>query len=316
MFAQGQILLPTDFSHYALHAMNYAMAFAKHFDAKLHFAHVIDSALFHIGGSQGVWLTETDAERVYISMVDHAENRLEALVQEAEDAGISAERHVVRGNPPHALGELAKDLRCRLVIMATHGRSGVEHFVFGSVAEKVIRESSIPVLCIKHPEHEFVKGIDNKLELKRILFPTDFSQLSAEGLPFAVDLARSFGATLTIVYANELSVMLPEYLPEMAMSTTLDIATGAQRSLDEMKASITDVPVETILRTGVHHREIIAAAEETGADLIVLPTHGRSGMNHALFGSVAERVVRSAKCPVLTIRPKAFKEVTGEKPAA
>lgn len=311
MFANGHILLPTDFSHYALHAMNYALAFARRFDAKLHIVHVIDSALFSIGGSQGVWLTEADAERVYENMVKHAESRLDALVQQADDVNVAAERHVVRGNPPHALGETAKDLGCGLVIIATHGRTGIEHFVFGSVAEKVIRESPIPVLCVKHPEHEFVKGLDNRLELKRILFPTDFSQLSAEGLPYAADMARVFGAKLTLVYVNELAVMLPEYLPEMAMATTLDIASGAQRTLEEMAKGVEGVEVDVMLRTGVHHAEIIAASKEIDADMIVLPTHGRSGLSHAFFGSVAERVVRNAKCPVLTVRPAAFAEAGG-----
>jgi len=142
-----------------------------------------------------------------------------------------------------------------------------------------------------------------RLKLSKIMVPTDFSEASKQSLPYAEAFAKKFGAALTLVYvapaqvAAELSrvgIVLEEKLAQEK----------ARESLEQFRAKelSRSLPVETQLRTGSPYVEINKAAEDLSADLIIISTHGRTGLKHLLLGSTAERVVRHATCPVLTIR--------------
>lgn len=304
MFADSNILLPTDFSPYALHAMKYAVAIAKQYGGTVHVAHVLDTSVEVRPPGHGLWLTKSEAEALLASMREHAESRLANVVERAAEAGVATAQHIVAGLPGPEILKLARDQRCTMIVVATHGRSGFDHMVFGSVAEKVVRQSPVPVLCIKHPEHEFVNENDLSLDLKRILFPTDFSAFSQRALPFALSLCREFGASLVLFHASEVPVLLPEFMPDSAMSLAPEMEAGAKKTLDRIRAGIEGIDVETYTVTGVPYREICHHVDASHVDLVVMPTHGRSGLSHMLFGSVAEKVVRLARCPVFTIRPE------------
>ncbi|HEY6562505.1 MAG TPA: universal stress protein [Polyangiaceae bacterium] len=139
--------------------------------------------------------------------------------------------------------------------------------------------------------------------LKKILVPTDFSEHSSRALRFAADLARKYDAALTLLHVNDLVVTLAPYppLPPKILDTAM---TEARALLERAKgeASSLGVPqVETNLIDGRPFHEIVRFAEQGDYDLIVMGTHGRSGFNRVLLGSVAERVVRGAGRPVLTV---------------
>lgn len=306
MFRDGRILFPTDFSHYALYALKYALAVAKKYNGCLHVAHVLDISLFSHGTGHGLALTKADLDKVEESMVEHGQSRLEHVCRIAEDAGVKAECHMARGKPAPEIVKLVSSLDCGLVVIATHGRTGFDHVVFGSVAEKVVRSSPVPVLSVKHPEHEFVRetehGVD--FDLKRILFPTDFSELSERALPYATSLCREFGASLVLLHANEIPVALPEFMPDTTVTVAPELEDSVKEALERMKAEVKGIPVESVARTGIAYREIEDVVRNNHIDLVVIPTHGRSGIGHALFGSVTEKVVRLARCPVLTVRPE------------
>ena len=308
-FTPTNILIPTDFSPYSAHAMNYALSLAKRYGATLHIGHVVDTASFATKGGESAWLTRDQVVQIVDSIEAHADSRLDTLVDQAEAEGIRVVKHTKRGHPAFDIGELAEELSCDLVVIATHGRSGLEHFIIGSTTERVVRHSHIPVLTVKHPEHEFVEGEKRAMHLDRVLFPLDFSPFSEEALPYAVSLCRSFGAKLVLLYVNELSVMLPEYLPEMALTHTIDMTEKAEESLARLAGTIKDVVVETKVISGSPAHEIINAVESLHTDLIVIPTHGRTGLAHVFFGSVSEKVLRLAKCPVLTVRPELHKKL-------
>lgn len=146
------------------------------------------------------------------------------------------------------------------------------------------------------------------LSVKRILVPTDFSDPSARALDLAIEFARRFEAELVLFHAHE----MPAYIfPDGVMPVTPEILQDLQRSvLTELERLATrvravGVPVSVRSAIGVHDLEICRAASDTDADMIIMGTHGRTGLRHALLGSVAEKVVRRAPCPVLTIRPEA-----------
>ena len=145
------------------------------------------------------------------------------------------------------------------------------------------------------------------LGIKAILVPIDFSVHSKKALKYAVPLAAQSGASLRLIYVVEPTVypadlgfgqvVLPGVEDELRQK-------GAEELTELIETEIGGkVPASSTVRTGTPSKEILAEAEEAGVDLIVVATHGHSGVEHVLFGSTAERIVRKAHCPVLSIRP-------------
>ena len=146
------------------------------------------------------------------------------------------------------------------------------------------------------------------ISLKRILAPTDFSDYSKSGVDYACSLAEQFDAELHLLYVlQDMVAMVPE--PGMAFPPPGDyleeLKESAENALQELLGpdSAADLSVVRTTRHGPPFLEIIRYAKEKDIDLIVMGTHGRSGLAHVVLGSVAEKVVRKAPCPVLTVRP-------------
>jgi nucleotide-binding universal stress UspA family protein len=145
---------------------------------------------------------------------------------------------------------------------------------------------------------------------QRILVPTDFSETSLYALDYAIDLAKKLGATVTVMHAFE----LPIYgFPDGALIASAEVASrilnGSTQALADTIAERKNsgVKLETALRQGPADEEIVTLARLSHADLVVMGTHGRRGLARALLGSVAEKVVRTAQCPVLTVHGPALK---------
>jgi nucleotide-binding universal stress UspA family protein len=144
------------------------------------------------------------------------------------------------------------------------------------------------------------------MEIRHILVPTDFSDSSKRALDDAVGLARTFGAKLTLLHIVELpSYVTDGHIPvHVSMALRDDLQASAQRELAQLPAAGSMAPVEIVRRVvvGVPHQQILETAAAERVDWIVMATQGRTGLSHLVLGSVAERVVRTAPCPVLTIR--------------
>ena len=142
--------------------------------------------------------------------------------------------------------------------------------------------------------------------IKTILFPTDFSQGARAAMDHAVSLARDYNAKLVLLYVIQDISIAEWYIPSSLSVTDLveDMQKSAWKEMDKWgaEASAKVKEVEKMVERGVPFVEIIKTAKEKGADLIVIGTHGRTGIDHMLFGSTAEKVVRKAPCPVLTVR--------------
>jgi nucleotide-binding universal stress UspA family protein len=318
MFTKCAVLIPTDFSHYALYAMNYAIAMARAAGGKVHVVHVLDPSLFSMGGGHGMWLTKSDQDRLAESMREHAHQRLQHLAGTVRDAGVDAEYHIGRGIPAHEIISLAQSLDCGTIVMATHGRTGFDHLVFGSVAEHVVRDSPVPVLTIKHPEHECIDAADPSLRVERVLYPYDFTPYAEAGLSEAVTWCRELGAELVLLHAGEVPVTLPEFMPDAAAAMSADLERRARDGLALVRRGISGIEVTTRVALGVAYREVCRVATEENVDLLVMPTHTRQGLSDALHRSTAEKVVRLAPCPVLSLRVAAPVEVAASaaQPAA
>jgi nucleotide-binding universal stress UspA family protein len=144
--------------------------------------------------------------------------------------------------------------------------------------------------------------------LERILIPVDFSEVSLQALDYAVELGKPFGAQLLVLYVVEpiyYATPADLYGPSVNLGMLVDEQQQAARAqLTELQTQLynRDVKAETLVDSGVPYQKIVQTAEQRKADLIVMATHGRTGFSHLLLGSVTERVVRAAKCPVLTVR--------------
>jgi nucleotide-binding universal stress UspA family protein len=147
------------------------------------------------------------------------------------------------------------------------------------------------------------------IKIKKILYPTDFSEPSKVALEYAAELARQFGAELEILHVMfDETQVVSFYLPQVTMqSLSTDIETGSAKQLDDFiqsQPALKGVNYTTKLIKGTPFIEITKHAKDTAADMIVIGTHGRTGLDHVLFGSTAEKVVRKAPCPVFTVRPE------------
>jgi nucleotide-binding universal stress UspA family protein len=140
--------------------------------------------------------------------------------------------------------------------------------------------------------------------IKRILVPHDFSPTADNALTFAIDLAARIGAGVTVMHAYEYPMLTYPEGPALTADLILEIEKAARSALEGVvsRARRPGVAMDSSLRQGPPWAEILASAKDGHADLIVIGTHGRRGLSRALLGSVAEKVVRTAPCPVLTLR--------------
>ncbi len=144
------------------------------------------------------------------------------------------------------------------------------------------------------------------MEIKSILFPTDFSEGSAEALKYAVEFANRYGARLYVLHViYDIAKASGWYVPHISMDAIYkDIQEGAKKELDNFGVNELGglKNIERIVQTGVPYQEIMSCAVKNKIDMIIIGTHGRTGIDRILFGSTAAQVVRNAPCPVLTVR--------------
>jgi nucleotide-binding universal stress UspA family protein len=158
-------------------------------------------------------------------------------------------------------------------------------------------------LSVQHPEHKILEEGGSGLWIRKILCPVDFSEFSHAALPAAEDLAREFGAEVTLLHVVDARYDYPEWTELAITNNSEHLLQAAKENLANSAQEISGATVDVAVCLGIPHKEINQYASENDIDLIVLPTHGRKGVMHALLGSVAERVVRTSPCPVLTVRP-------------
>ena len=153
MIKLKKILYPTDFSDSSLEALPYALSFARDYKAKLVLMHVVNEAIF----SEGLSLARAIApEALGQEMADEADRRLKMLIPADQRAGLDVEMVILHGMPFLEVIRYAKANDVDLIVIGTHGRSGMDHIIFGSTAEKVVRKAPCPVLSVKPAQREFV----------------------------------------------------------------------------------------------------------------------------------------------------------------
>lgn len=158
------------------------------------------------------------------------------------------------------------------------------------------------------PSNEELRSVLPAFKLKKILVPVDFSECTKESLLYAVPFAKQFDARLTLLHVMEPTYLAPSETSALPITETVEAATKRLKQLRDRCAGT--VQCQTLVRLGYCEHEIIKVAQEEGSDLIILSTHGRTGLARLVMGSTAERVVRRAGCPLLIVRPNEHEFVT------
>jgi nucleotide-binding universal stress UspA family protein len=286
-----RILCPIDFSAGSQHAMAVAVRLATEADAELVLAHAwyVAAPAFPMDYAFSPQLVQ--------QLSDDAQRGLDAAVQEATALGAKrVTSRLLSGVAWSAIEEVLGDPTFDLVVIGTHGRTGLSRILLGSVAEKIVRHAPCSVLAV-HPGGEV-------RPFTHALCPIDFSAEARQALAAAAGLVRAGGAGITLLHVLEAPVSYSGELQEPELLRDLDtrVAEHLETWAAELRGKAT-VPVTARCRIGWAGAEILAALEsDTTVDLVVMGSHGRTGIKRALLGSVAEKVVRHARCPVLVAR--------------
>lgn len=285
----NRILVPTDFSDTAQHAEAQAVALARRHGAELQLFHAIEP----------YWeppphLTET--VRDYLETLElQADTTLASKVDTLRAGGVNASYATARHLPPiDAIVNGVETFAPDMVVIGTHGRRGFQHFVLGSVAEKLLRTVAVTVLSLNLDAP--LVGADRSYA--RVLVPIDFSDYSRRALDLAFELLADDGVlhVVHVVHAPVYPAFYPVggALAPIAPPTTALVDEHLTRWLGARDAA-RDV------RVGDPFHQILEARTETDAELIVMGTRGLTGLEHAMLGSVSERVVRQSPVAVLTV---------------
>jgi nucleotide-binding universal stress UspA family protein len=308
MIQISRILCPIDLSEPSHHALEHAVALARWYGAAitaLHvFARVPVAAYAPGGGSPGAAFGEAERRR---TLTD-----LEAFIDRQGDERVRIALSTRDGYPAAEILAEARGVQADLLVLGTHGRSGVERLLLGSVTEKVLRGADCPVLTV--PPRSMTSS-PIPVTYKRILCAVDFSESSMQALRYATSIAQEADATLTAVHVMEYGLQeWPELYETFMSNDRLDVKEFRSRaeasSRERLELAIPDAArtyctVETVLAEGKPYREILRLAAERGAGLIVMGVTGRSPADLTVFGSTTQNVVRAAACPVLTLRGQA-----------
>lgn len=299
-----QILCPVDFSEFSRHAFDRAVGVARCYDATIAILHVlpVPSAVPAIPyGPEGpgpFGFQTVDRERALAEIP-----RFLAL---ESGIGPAIDYHVLESPSEHKeILVQARRLAADLIVMGTHGRSGFDRLVLGSVAEKVLRTSEVPVLTVPSHVPDLVPlGRD---PFKRILLATDFSAGSEAALRYAASLAQHAAAPLTIVHVVEPLPVGHDPMVGMFFDTGAYHAQLIEEAKTTLRTAIPDwvrlgCDTEDVVVNGKAYVELLRIAAERQSDLIVLSVHGRNALDRLVFGSTTEHIVRRATCPVLTVR--------------
>jgi nucleotide-binding universal stress UspA family protein len=289
-FELQKILVPVDFSGPSELALKYATAFAARFGGKIALLHVIE-----FGRLVGE-LSELDTGLTAIPR--RVEERLAMLASRSGEPALFDKVAVRTGRPFHEIGAAASELGCDLIVISTHGYTGLDYVLLGGTAERVIRHAQCPVLVVRKEDWRAP-------EPQKILVPVDFSPASLDGLRYALGLARPFGANVTALHVVELLGPMAR-LEVDVHAHERKLREAAKFRLEELHLEV-DEPAsafETVFREGTSYHEIVGMAQRGGFDLIIMASLGRSGLADVFLGSTAERVVRHAPCPVLVVRAR------------
>lgn len=289
-----KILFPTDFSEASRAALDHALLWTELYDAELVLLHVLSLRTADPFNPEHHFPAPEEFEQ---RLHDLAESEM-SLFLPRTDKPLRI-RQVVRRAPEVERGilEFAEQEDIDLMVLGTHGRRGAAHLLIGSTASELLRRSERAILVIPS------RSTRSAGRLRRVLAPTDFSASAKHAIAHAREIAASASATLELFHVlPNLEIPLPMNPGGFGAGIVTDLEPVAHQSLQELADATGGLPrVETAVWQGPAATSIVHRAAETDADLVVMATHGHSGFDRLLLGSVTEKVARLSTCPVLVL---------------
>jgi nucleotide-binding universal stress UspA family protein len=292
MLTIERILVPTDLSTCANEAFRHAAFLADWHDAELHLINVVARHM-HTYETMVEDFPFDDAGLQALLQPDDEEQHLPAPDELAIE-----QVQIEHASPAVAVQNYADEHDFDLTVMGTHGRRGAQRLLIGSVAEDVVRTVQCPTLTIRAEA-----AVPPGQAVRRILVPMDFSASSRLALDHAKELAMTYGAEIHLLHVVEEIALPGAYGMEPISFAVPDIIQSSEKAL--AKIAEDDIGYEHIqiqARAGYPSTTILDYIDENDVDLVTIATHGRTGLDRLLLGSVAEKVVRRAACPVFTVK--------------
>lgn len=291
-FQRKPILVPTDFSVSSLQAVHIANTIAEN-DADITVVHVGHD--YDLIAPAHIWGADIPVD----NQLEHQQDRLEAW---AKDNDLGDVKLLVRtGDPGTEVCRVAEEMGCKLIVVPSHGRHGLERILLGSVAERIIRYCDCSVLVLRRGNDS-----DSELQLpshwcpkKRVVVPVDFSRSTDATLDVALELVDD---RPNIDVIN----VIPPFVDKVLVGSTVvsdeDRQANRQETLERYLAEHGYSGMRAHTITGYPGSEIANYAKKVHSDLIVMPSHGYHGLHRLVLGSTTERVIRLSDSPVLVLR--------------
>lgn len=305
-----RILVPLDFSGLSRQALWFAVPLARRYRAKISLVHVVQPP---------VMLTNFPGDGSYIpaatssgDLTKSARAHLETLAARLVPDELLDKKIVRAGNAAYEVVSAARTLKTDLIVLSTNGRSGLQRVVLGSTAERIVRHAHCPVLTVRRQTSATAERMllqenptyPEALPWKRILVPVDFSITSLRALEVAAPLAGEGDARLYLLNVVEPNAYSGGMDSSILVLPDSDVVRNAKHQLPLVAQHFVpeQLGATCLVRNGRAADVIVETAEKNRVDLIVLSTHGHTGLERLLLGSTAEHVVRHAKCPVFVVR--------------
>ena len=292
-----RILVPTDGSDHAGRAAEHALALAQAFDATVRVIGIVDiqsaAGPFDAGGVDHEFVDDLESQ---------ARENMDAVAALTDDR---VEMEVLDGTPADVIVADAAAFDADLIVMGTHGRTGIHRYVVGSVTERVVRLADAPVLTARAGVESGPAG-----DCDDVLIPTDGSDHATIAVDHGIAIADRFDArvhAVSIVDVGDLAARVEYTPPTEALERVRGQRTEATEAI-AARAREAGLDVRTDVREGFPAEDLLDYADEEGIDLFAMGTHGRTGLNRYLLGSTTERIVRHADAPVLAVNARETSE--------
>lgn len=305
------ILCAVDFSAFSRHALEHAAQLAKWFGSRLVVFYVypppappppvLYSNLPGPFASEPFPPLTASPEQTLADMTAE----LTKFAAGVDMTGVQVRIHAQPGSPVRDILDEAGAVNSDLIVLGTHGHTGFDRWVLGSVTDKVLRKATCAVLTVPPPVGE--PPADPLQMFKRILCPMDFSDASLKALEYALSLAKEADAELLLMHVIEGLPDAPDWQQPAGPAVAEYLRLSEAHGLERLRAAVpADARAwcrpETLVATGKPYEAILRVAAERGARLVVMGVHGRNPIDRLFFGSTTAHVVRAATCPVLTLR--------------
>jgi nucleotide-binding universal stress UspA family protein len=288
-----RILCPIDFSGYSERALMYAMRMASRHGAQLRVLHVMPP------------LPSDATSGLAASCRDLTTQNMEAAIERQRLTGVDVTIELVESADPAArIIECADSFDVDLVVTGSHGRTGIERALLGSVVETLLHRCGRPMLAI--PSHLDDRGAGGPIGFGRIVCAVDFAAASLNALAYAISIAEEFDARLTMLHVIDVPPELRHHPEPPDFNVDRIRAEAEAECLERLRALVPDgardyCTIETAVIEGGVSRQLLRMSAAANAELIVLGVHGRNAFDLAFFGSTSKDVIRQARCPVLIV---------------